>query len=73
MTKVRVHRSGRLILKTDYHSNKRPCLAYGGLGVCGDICFVHELADRFCVSSFVAIIVDVDMKPVGETIRDAGQ
>ena len=27
-----------------------------GLGVCGDICFVHEPAGCFCVSLFVAII-----------------
>jgi len=38
----------------------------GRLGVCGDICFVHELASSFCVSSFVAVVVDVDMEPVEE-------
>ena len=36
----------------------------GRLGVCGNICFVHEFAGGFCVSSLVAVVVDVDVEPV---------
>ena len=36
----------------------------GGLRVCGDICFIHEFAGGFCVSSLVAVVVDVDVEPV---------
>ena len=41
----------------------------GRLGVCGDICLVHEFAGGFCVSSLVAVVVDVDVEPVWGAIR----
>ena len=36
----------------------------GGLGICGDICFVYEFASGFRVSSLVTVVMDVDVEPV---------
>ena len=41
----------------------------GGLGICGDICFIHQFASGFRISSLVAVVVDVDVEPVREVIR----
>jgi hypothetical protein len=41
----------------------------GRLRVCGDICLIHELASGFCISSLVAVVVDVDVEPVEEESR----